>query len=274
VALAPCHRLHDLSMRAGVKSGPTPQPPPLAPQLPLSSALSSPRWNNRAPLPPLLRRARARSPPHCRPQKRVHSSALKPATSSSTLSSQSRFGRVTFSFSTATVPRRSSSARWLSVARGLWASLSPACRCVRVEVEWGCSSRVRVGTLGSPAARFRHHRTGGPPCPMASTLSWLCRPVLATNRLSSMTWSCSSAQLRRSAHRRRAPATAAPPLRLSLSDRWGHLISRTRARAGAVAGRARERATPRVLGRVCFRAGPVAGLDLVFVFLFIFFSQF
>jgi hypothetical protein len=150
-------------------------------------------------------------PPKTRPQLR-----LEAATSPSTPRSQSRFGRVTFSFSTAAVPRRSSSARRLSVARGLWASLSPTCRCVRVEVEWGCSSRVRVGTSGSLAARFRHHHTGGPPCPTASTFPWLCRPVLATNRLSSMTWSCLSAQLRRSAHRRRAPATAAPPLCLSL----------------------------------------------------------
>jgi hypothetical protein len=228
----------------------------LAPHLPLPSILFSTGRNNRAQLPPPLRRARARSPPHCRPQKRVHRSALKPATSPSTPRCQSRLGRVAFSFSAAAVPRRSSSARRLSVARGLGASLSPTCRCVRVEVDWECSSRVRIGMSGSPAARFRHHRAGGPPCPTASTFPWLCRPVLATNRLSSMTWSCSSAQLRRSAHRRRAPATPAPPLRLSLADKWGHLVSHTRAggspsRPRAGAGHAAS------FWAASFRAGPV-----------------
>jgi hypothetical protein len=176
-----------------------------------------------------LRRARKRSPPHHHRPNCVSRSALKPATSPSTPRSQSRFGRVTFSFSSAAVPRRSSSARRLSVARGLWASLSPTCRCVRVEVEWGCSSGVRVGMSGSPAARFRHHRAGGPPCPTASTLPWLCRPVLATNRCSSMTWSCSYVQFRRPAHRRRASATTAPPS-ASLSLTGGATWSVARAR--------------------------------------------
>jgi hypothetical protein len=166
VASQLCRCLHVLSMRAGVKSGPTPQTPPHS-RSPLPFHSCSCRahrgGNRRRHCRRSHLRARARSPPHCHPQKRVHNSALKPATSPSTPRSQSRFGRVTFSFSAAAVPRRSSSARRLSVARGLWASLSPACRCVRVEVEWGCSSRVRMGTSGSPAARFRHHRTGGPP---------------------------------------------------------------------------------------------------------------
>jgi hypothetical protein len=119
----------------------------------LSLALSSLGRNNRAPLPPPLRRARARSPPHYCPQKLVHSSALKPSTSSSAPRSQPSRGRVAFPFSAAAVPRRRPSARRLSVARGLWASPSPASGCVRVEVDWGCSPRVRDRMSGSPTAR-------------------------------------------------------------------------------------------------------------------------
>jgi hypothetical protein len=78
----------------------------------------------------------------------------------------------------------------------------------------------------SPASASRGR---GPPCPTMSASPWFRRPILATNRLSSMTWSCSSAQFRRSAHRRQSPATAAPPLRSSLSGLRSRAVSATRA---------------------------------------------
>jgi hypothetical protein len=118
----------------------------------------------------------------------------------------------------------------------------------------------------SSPASASHGR--GPPCPTTSASPWFRRPVLATNRLSSRTWSRSSAQFRRSAHRRRSPATAAPPLRLSLADQWSLPVSPTRARAG------RPKQAARVVGPRPRRGRPSSELGFGFVFFFHFVTDF